>query len=150
VSEFQRLPGDTPQHDTLLAPGELIVAVDLPPNALAKHSYYLKIRDRASYAFALVSVAAALDLDESAGHAVKDVRLVVGGVAHKPWRVPEARALLVGKPLDAASLGAVADAAVAGAKPYKDNAFKVPLMRRAVIRALAEAAAQGSGQGGLT
>ncbi len=142
VSEFHRLPGETPQYDTRLAAGEMILGVDLPPNALAKHSYYLKIRDRASYAFALVSVAAALELDDAQGQVVKDVRLVVGGVAHKPWPVTEARSLLVGKRLDAQVLAAVADAAVSGAKPYKDNAFKVPLMRRAIVRALSEAAAR--------
>jgi xanthine dehydrogenase YagS FAD-binding subunit len=146
LTAFQRLPGETPQHDTVLAAGEMIVAVDLPPNALARHSYYLKIRDRASYAFALVSVAAALEFDETAAQGVKDVRLVVGGVAHKPWRVSEARALLVGKPLDPHALETVADAAVAGAKPCKDNAFKVPLMRRAIVRALCEAAAKRSTQ----
>jgi xanthine dehydrogenase YagS FAD-binding subunit len=102
----------------------------------------LKIRDRASYAFALVSVAAALDLDDAEGRAVKDVRLVIGSVAHKPWRVAEARALLVGKRVDAQSLAAVADAAASGAKPYKDNAFKVRLMKRAIVRALTEAAAE--------
>jgi xanthine dehydrogenase YagS FAD-binding subunit len=138
VSEFQRLPGDTPQYDTQLAAGEMIVAVDLPSDGLAKHSYYLKIRDRASYAFALVSVAAALELDEAG--AVKDVRLVVGGVAHKPWIVPEARALVGGRP-HARALADLADAAVSGAKPYKYNAFKISLMRRALVRALTEAVA---------
>jgi xanthine dehydrogenase YagS FAD-binding subunit len=144
VSEFHRLPGQTPQHDTVLAAGEMIVAVDLPPNELARHSYYLKIRDRASYAFALVSVAAALDLDDAEGGAVKDVRLVIGGVAHKPWRVAEVRDLLVGKRVDPQSLAAIADAAASGAKPYKYNAFKVGLMKRAIVRALTEAAAQAA------
>lgn len=147
VSEFHRLPGRTPQYDTVLAAGEMIVAVDLPPNAMARHSYYLKIRDRASYAFALVSVAAALDLDDAEGRAVKDVRLVIGGVAHKPWRVAEARELLVGKRLDARSLAAIAEAAASGAQPYKDNAFKVGLMRRAIVRALTEAAARPADRG---
>ncbi len=142
VSEFQRLPGDTPQHDTVLAAGEMITAVELPANALARHSYYLKVRDRASYAFALVSVAAALEMDGGAGGMVKDVRLVLGGVAHKPWPVPAARDVLVGRRIDAESAGAVAEAAVAGAKPYRDNAFKVALVKRAIVRALSEAAGQ--------
>lgn len=142
ISEFQRLPGQTPQHDTTLAAGEMITAVDLPPNALASHSYYLKIRDRASYAFALVSVAAALELEGGAQGTVKNVRLVIGGVAHKPWPVREAHSLLVGRRLETALLTQVADAAARGAKPYRDNAFKVPLMKRAIVRALTEAAAQ--------
>jgi xanthine dehydrogenase YagS FAD-binding subunit len=141
VAEFQRLPGDTPQHDTILGPGEMITAVDLPGNSLARHSHYLKVRDRASYAFALVSVAAALELE--AGGVVKDARVVVGGVAHKPWRVAEARALLVGHHLELRSLEAVADAAVRGAQPRQDNAFKIPLMKRAVVRALSEASQAG-------
>lgn len=140
VAEFQRLPGDTPEHDTILAAGEMITAVELPPNSLAAHSYYLKIRDRASYAFALVSVAAALEFDGGPEGTVSDVRLVVGGVAHKPWALPEARALLLGRRLDAKSLGDVAQAAVEQAKPYRDNAFKVPLMKRAIVRAISEAA----------
>ena len=140
VSEFQRLPGDTPERDTVLAADEMITAVDLGPNAWAANSCYLKIRDRASYAFALVSVAAALELEGGAQGLVKDVRLVIGGVAHKPWPVPEARRLLVGRRLDAHALDAVAESAVRGAKPYKNNAFKVPLLRRAVVRALRGAA----------
>jgi xanthine dehydrogenase YagS FAD-binding subunit len=120
----------------------MITAVDLPPNALASHSYYLKIRDRASYAFALVSVGAALELEGGAQGTVKDVRLVIGGVAHKPWPVREAHSLLVGRRLETALLTQVADAAARGAKPYRDNEFKVPLMKRAIVRALTEAAAQ--------
>lgn len=133
LKEFQRLPGDTPQLDTNLAPGEIITAVDLPPNDFAKHSHYLKIRDRASYAFALVSVAAALSLD---GNVVRDVRVVLGGVAHKPWPLPEAQTLLVDKTFESARLEALAAAALRDARPYKHNAFKIELGRRAIVRAL--------------
>jgi xanthine dehydrogenase YagS FAD-binding subunit len=138
LRDFHRLPGDTPERDTNLAPGEIIVAVDLPPSPFARHSHYLKVRDRASYAFALVSVAAALSMD---GNVVRDVRLVMGGVAPKPWIIEAAPALLVGKPLDAANLEAVAEAALRDAEPQADNAFKVALGKRAVVRALQRAAA---------
>ena len=124
VRDFHRLPGDTPQRDTNLAPGEIITAVDLPPSPFARHSHYLKVRDRASYAFALVSVAAALRID---GGLVREVRVVLGGVAPKHWIVAEAQPLLQGKPLTAANLDAVADAAMQGARPQGDNFFKVAL-----------------------
>jgi xanthine dehydrogenase YagS FAD-binding subunit len=140
LSEFQRLPGNTPQHDTILGPGEMITAVDLPPDFLAQHSFYLKVRDRASYAFALVSVAAALEFERGRGSAVKDVRVVIGGVAHKPWRVAEARELLAGKAIEPRALESVAEAAARGAEPHAHNGFKIPLMKRAVVRALGEAA----------
>jgi xanthine dehydrogenase YagS FAD-binding subunit len=132
------LPGDKPQVDNLLAPGEIITAVDLPANAFGRHVAYLKIRDRASYAFALVSVAAALDIQNEV---VRDARIVLGGVAHKPWRVPEAAELLRGQRLDGALLAQVADAALRGAQPRRYNAFKVELAKRAVARALLLAAA---------
>jgi xanthine dehydrogenase YagS FAD-binding subunit len=132
IGEFHRLPGDTPQTDTVIAPGELITAVDLPPSPFA-HVHYLKVRDRASYAFALVSVAAALDLQ---GRVVNDLRLVLGGVAHKPWRAFEAEAELRGQALTDAVLKRAAEAAVEGAQPYPDNAFKVELAQRALMRAL--------------
>ncbi|MGN6389154.1 MAG: FAD binding domain-containing protein [Burkholderiaceae bacterium] len=141
IGEFHRLPGDEPQFDTTLAPDELITAVDLPPSPFAAHSHYLKVRDRASYAFALVSVAAALEMD---GDTVRQARLALGGVAHKPWRAPEAEQALVGRPLDDASLAAAADAAVQGARPYEFNRFKVDLARRAVARALRTAANGGA------
>jgi xanthine dehydrogenase YagS FAD-binding subunit len=140
IAEFHRLPGDTPERDTNLAHGELIIAVDLPPSAatgFSKNSFYLKVRDRASYAFALVSVAAALDLQ---GGTVRSARIALGGVAHKPWRAMEAERLLTGKPLDAGTLLSAAEATVAGAKPYRENAFKVTLAKRAVARAVREAA----------
>jgi xanthine dehydrogenase YagS FAD-binding subunit len=134
VAEFHRLPGDTPQDDTVIAPGELITAVDLPASPFAARSHYLKVRDRASYAFALVSVAAALDLQDGV---VRDLRLVLGGVAHKPWRALDAESELRGRPLDdAAALQRAAQAAVAGARPYRHNAFKVDLAQRALVRAV--------------
>ncbi|MFL6674303.1 MAG: FAD binding domain-containing protein, partial [Massilia sp.] len=133
VAEFHRLPGDTPQFDTVIEPGELIVAVDLPASGFAARSHYLKVRDRASYAFALVSVAVALDLQDGL---VRDLRLVLGGVAHKPWRAQDAENELRGRPLDEAGLARAGAAAVAGARPYRDNAFKVELAQRAVVRAL--------------
>jgi xanthine dehydrogenase YagS FAD-binding subunit len=133
MADFHRLPGDTPQQDTTLTDGELIVAVDLPPARFADHAHYLKLRDRASYAFALVSVAAGLDLRDGV---VQDAAIALGGVAHKPWRRPEAEALLVGKPLSNATMQAAADALVQGAHPASQNAYKVALARRAVVRAL--------------
>ncbi|WP_420995623.1 FAD binding domain-containing protein [Cupriavidus sp. 30B13] len=133
LRDFHRLPGDTPQRDTNLAPGELIVAVELPPSRLAPHSHYLKVRDRASYAFALVSVAAGLEMD---GGTVRAAAIALGGVAHKPWRVPQAEQALLGRPLDAAAAAQAAALMVRGAQPQAHNAFKVELARRAVIRAL--------------
>jgi len=136
IAEFHTLPGDTPQRDTTLAPGELIVAVDLPPSPYAAHAHYLKVRDRASYAFALVSVAAALEIKNGA---VKSCRIALGGVAHKPWRAQHAEAILAGKPLSDAVLKDAAAAAVAGAKPLEHNGFKVALAQRAIMRAVREA-----------
>jgi xanthine dehydrogenase YagS FAD-binding subunit len=133
-ADFHRLPGDTPQVDTALQPGELILSVDLPPSPFADHAHYLKVRDRASYAFALVSVAAALDLGP--GGAVNEAALALGGVAHRPWRVPQAEQALAGQPLTPASMQAAADALLAQAKPLAGNAFKVPLARRAIVRSL--------------
>lgn len=133
VAEFHRLPGDAPQFDSVIRQGELIVAIDLPPSAFAAHSHYLKVRDRASYAFALVSVAAALDLRDGA---VRDLRLVLGGVAHKPWRAVAAEEVVRGGVLDQETITRAAAAAVAGARPYQHNAFKVELAQRAIVRAL--------------
>src|SRR5687768_1217059 len=137
VVDFHRLPGDTPEVDTNLAHGELIVAIELPKSNFAKNSYYLKVRDRASYAFALVAVAAALELD---GNNVRQARVVLGGVAHKPWRSTEAEAALAGKPASEESFRRAADAALAGAKPLAHNAYKVELGKRAVVRSLMRAA----------
>ena len=136
MSEFHRLPGTTPERDTELRHDELITAVILPPSPFADHSRYLKVRDRASYEFALVSVAAALDMD---GDRVRDARIVLGGVAHRPWRASAAERALVGLALDDGALANAASAATDGARPYRDNAFKVTLAQRAVERALREA-----------
>ena len=138
LQDFHRLPASTPQQDTNLAPDELIVAVDIPPSRFADHAHYLKVRDRASYAFALVSVAAALD--RAGDGTVRDARIVLGGVAHKPWRVPAAERRLIGSRLDASAIDDAARAAVDGAQPVRDNAFKVPLAQRAVARAIRTAA----------
>ncbi len=137
VGDFHRLPGDTPEKDNNLAHGELITAIELPKSNFAKNSYYLKVRDRASYAFALVAVAAALELD---GKNVKRARVVLGSVAHKPWRSPEAEAALAGGPASEESFRRAAEAALAGAKPLAHNAYKVELGKRAVVRALMRAA----------
>ena len=136
VSEFHRLPGDTPQQDTNLQHGELIVAIELPKSNFARNSYYLKVRDRASYAFALVAVAAAVEVE---GDSIRQARLVIGSVAHKPWRSPEAEAALSGKPASEESFRAAADAALTGAKPLAHNAYKVELAKRAIVRALMRA-----------
>lgn len=137
-AEFHRLPGDQPEKDTNLRPGEIIVSVDLADRDFSRHYTYLKLRDRLSYAFALVSVAAALELD---GDTVKTARLALGGVAHKPWRNAEAEVLLQGKPANRESFQAAADLVVAEAKPQAGNAFKVELARRAIVRGLEQAAA---------
>jgi xanthine dehydrogenase YagS FAD-binding subunit len=136
VNEFHRLPGDTPQQDTNLQHGELIVAIELPKSNFAKNSYYLKVRDRASYAFALVAVAAAVELD---GSNIKQARIVLGSVAHKPWRSAEAEAALSGKAASEESFRAAADAALTGAKPLAHNGYKVELAKRAIVRALMRA-----------
>ncbi|HWW74211.1 MAG TPA: xanthine dehydrogenase family protein subunit M, partial [Pyrinomonadaceae bacterium] len=136
VAEFHRLPGDTPERDTNLEHGELITAIELPKSGFARNYYYLKVRDRASYAFALVAVAAALEMD--AGR-IKRARVVLGGVAHKPWRSAEAEAALAGKPASEESFRQAAEAALAGAKPLAHNAYKVELGKRAVVRALMRA-----------
>lgn len=133
MADFHRLPGTTPERDTNLAPDELILAVELPPSRFADHSRYIKVRDRASYAFALVSVAGALDV---ANGAVRDARVVLGGVAHKPWRVVDAERRLVGQPLTNESIRDAARIAIDGAQPIRDNAFKVPLAQKTITRAL--------------
>jgi len=140
LEALHRLPGNSPNGETMLEPGEIIVAVRLPPDAarFAAHSRYLKVRDRTSYAFAIVSAAAALRLD---GDAITDARLALGGVALKPWRAREAEQSLLGARADAASFRRAAEAALASAKPSGDNAFKIELARRIVTRAFALAAA---------
>lgn len=131
--DYHRLPGDAPQKDNNLNQGELITTIEIPKNNFANKSYYLKIRDRASYAFALVSVAAALETD---GNQVKAVRIAMGGVSHKPWRALEAEKLLVRKAATEANFKLAADAEMRMAKPLEHNKFKVELGRRAIVRAL--------------
>lgn len=140
-TDFHRLPADSPERDNQLADDELITAVELPPARFQQHSHYLKIRDRASYAFALVSVAAALELD---GDVIKDVRLALGGVAHKPWRDKTVEQLLKGKPVSRENFVAAADAMLRDAQPLEHNAFKIKLARRAIVRALSDAATGGN------
>jgi xanthine dehydrogenase YagS FAD-binding subunit len=136
-AEFHRLPGETPELDTNLRPDELITAVELPARGFARHHTYLKIRDRQSYAFALVSVAAALELND--GH-IQEARLALGGVAHKPWRDTQAEALLLGKPATLEHFRSVAEALVRDARGFGHNTFKIELAKRAVVRALEQAA----------
>jgi xanthine dehydrogenase YagS FAD-binding subunit len=133
IGDFHKVPGNTPHIETVLQPGEMITAIDVPTSAAAKRSHYLKVRDRASFEFALVSAAVALELD---GGTIRSVRLAAGGVGTKPWRLPEVEAALTGKPADAASLKAAAEQAGAGANPAAMNAFKLVLLRRTVLRAL--------------
>lgn len=135
--EFHRLPGDAPERDTTLEPGELVTAVDLPPDDLAAHVCYLKLRDRASYAFALVSVGAALALD---GDTIVDARVALGGVAHRPWRDPALEHALRGRRATADVFRPFADAMLTDAIGLAHNAFKIELARRAIVRALVEAA----------
>ncbi len=137
MAEFHRLPGNTPQIDTNLHAGELITAIDLPDLPYARRSHYLKVRDRNSYAFALVSVAAVLDLDP--GGIVRQARIALGGVAHKPWRATKAERALIGKKPDESTLRAAANVELQNAKPYHDNAFKVELARRSIVRAVTTA-----------
>jgi len=133
MTDFHRLPGKTPEVDTNLHPDELILSIDLPASPYAAHSHYLKIRDRASYAFALVSVAAALEMD---GQQVRSARIALGGVAHKPWRAQEAEKTLVGKPLSADVIETAAKQTVVGAKGYQYNNFKIEMAIQGVVRAL--------------
>ncbi len=132
-TELHRLPGDRPDRDTVLAPGELVTAVELPPLPFAAHSTYRKVRDRSSYAFALVSVAAAVDM---AGDRIGDVRIAFGGVAHKPWRALTAEAMLRGGPATAPAFLAAGKAEFADAQPLRDNAFKPALAARTLAAVL--------------
>jgi xanthine dehydrogenase YagS FAD-binding subunit len=134
-TDLHCLPEDHPEAETLLEPSELITAVELPALPFAARSTYRKVRDRSSYAFALVSVAAALELD---GDTVKDVRIALGGVAHKPWRAWKAEDALRGKPASAEAFRAAAQAELAAAQPLRDNAFKVELAARAITAVLGE------------
>jgi len=133
LTDLHRLPEDHPELDTVLAPGELVTAIELPALPFAAHSAYRKVRDRSSYAFALVSVAAAIDID---GGVVRDVRLALGGVAHKPWRAWTAENALKGQPASTASFRAAAAAELAAARPLRDNAFKIALAQRTLVAVL--------------
>lgn len=136
-ADFHRLPGDAPQRDTNLDPGEIVTAVELPPKGFASHYTYLKIRDRLSYAFALVAVAAGVELD---GGTIKEAHLALGGVAHQPWRDPQAEAVLRGQPANDETFGRAADVLLRDARGYKYNTFKIDLARRCIVRALRQAA----------
>ena len=138
-ADYHRLPGGRPQHDNHLDLGEIVISLVVPANNLADHSSYLKVRERSSYAFALVSVAAALEVREGV---CTDVRLAMGGVAHKPWRAFEAERLLRGRPLSDDRFKAAADAAMEAARPLQHNRYKVELGRRLIVRALQTALAR--------
>ena len=138
LTDFHRLPGSTPERDTNLDRDELIVGVILPPSRFGGRVDYLKVRDRASYAFALVSVATGLRVVDGR---VADARVTLGGVAHKPWRAEAAERALIGRPLNNETIAVASDAAVVGAIPLRDNAFKVDLARRTVARSLRNAGA---------
>ncbi len=133
IGDFYRLPGDAPQRDSVLDAGDLITAVDLAPLAFARRSMYRKVRDRASYAFGLVSIATALDLADGI---VRDVRIAWGGVAHHPWRARAAEAVLRGSRFDEATLREAVDAELAAAQPLPETAFKLPLLRNLTTRVL--------------
>lgn len=135
-ADFHRLPGDAPEKDNNLAHGELITSIEIPKNNFAANSYYVKVRDRASYAFALVSVAAALDVN---GGKIRGARVAMGGVAHKPWRALEAEKFLVGKEATEENFKAAAEAEMKNAKGFEHNKFKIELGRRAIVRALSMA-----------
>lgn len=141
-ADFHRLPGDTPDVDSTLQPGELVTHITLPDaRRFAQRFEYLKVRDRLSYAFALVSVAAALDL--AADGTVRAARIALGGVAHKPWRVGEAEELLTGQPASDAAFEQAAERILRGAHGYGQNDFKIPLARNAIVQALTNASRKG-------
>lgn len=137
-ADYHRLPGDEPWRDNTLRPGELVTAIDLPAEGFASNYTYLKLRDRLSYAFALVSVAVGMTIEDGA---IAEARVALGGVAHKPWRVPEAERLLRGERPGEEAFRAVAEALLKGAEGQGENDFKIGLARRAIVRALAQAAA---------
>jgi xanthine dehydrogenase YagS FAD-binding subunit len=142
LASFHLLPGETPQIETVLRPGELITGVTLPAKGFAGRSTYRKVRDRASYAFALISVAAALDVEDGA---VRDVRIALGGVAHKPWRASVAEAALKGGPANEAAFRSAAAAELSAAQGLRDNAFKIELARRLLTDTLSKLAADREG-----
>jgi xanthine dehydrogenase YagS FAD-binding subunit len=135
-ADFHRLPGDTPQLDANLEADEIITAIELPAQGFAQHHSYLKVRDRASYAFALVSVAVGLEME---GDTIREARLALGGVAHKPWRDPEAEAMLRGQVATVENFRKAAQHVVRDAKGFGSNTFKIELVQRAIVRALEQA-----------
>jgi xanthine dehydrogenase YagS FAD-binding subunit len=135
--DFHRLPGNQPDLDTVLAPQELILALDIPDGPFTKNVHYLKVRDRASFAFALVSVAAALDIDNNV---IRHARLAMGGVAHKPWRLFDAEKALIGKPPTEAAFQEAAGMAMRGAKAFEHNGYKLKMAPNAIVLALKTAA----------
>ena len=139
LAEFHRLPADTPHIETALEPGEVIAAITVPANPAARRSHYLKVRDRASFEFAVVSAAVALDMD---GARIRQARVALGGVGTKPWRVPRVEAALVGASLDPSALRSAAALAAEGAQGRGHNDFKIELMQRAIVRALETAGAR--------
>ncbi len=145
IADFHRLPGSIPQQDTNLHPDELITHVELPKSPYTQNSEYLKVRDRQSYAFALVSVAAGLEMD---GKTIKSATLALGGVAHKPWRSPAAEKSLAGAAANEDAFRKAADLALNGAKGYDDNAFKIELAKHSIVRALTLAAQGNRGGNG--
>lgn len=136
ILDFHKLPGDTPEIETELKEGELITGIELPEKGFAKNYHYLKVRDRPSYAFALVSVAAAVELD---GEEINDLRVALGGVAHKPWRKPEVEKEFFGKKPSEENFKAFAEKLTEGAKGYGQNDFKIDLVKKSIVRALTEA-----------
>jgi xanthine dehydrogenase YagS FAD-binding subunit len=142
LAELHRLPGDRPDVETELQPRELITAVEIPPLSFGRRSTYRKVRDRASYAFALVSVAAALDIDDAGN--IRDVRLALGGVAPKPWRASKAEAALRGQPATEQTFRAAAEAELSSANALRDNGFKIELAKRTIVAVLNELKGEGA------
>ncbi|WP_448205941.1 FAD binding domain-containing protein [Azospirillum sp. sgz302134] len=140
VENLYRLPGNTPHLETVLQPGDLITAITIPASAAARHSHYVKVRDRATFEWALVSAAVALEVD---GGTIRDARVAVGGVGTKPWRLRPVESLLLGRPPGPTVFEAAADRAADGAQPRRDNAYKVEMLKRTVARALMDV---GGGQ----
>src|SRR5207302_379574 len=140
INEFYLVPGGTPERETVLRPGDLTTAILVPPPGMGERSHYLKLRDRASFEFALVSAAVAIALDDGR---IRVARIAVGGVGTKPWRLPNVEAALAGAAVTPTVLTEAAAHAAEGARPFRDNAFKIALMQRAVARALATVTASG-------
>ncbi len=138
IGEFYRLPGDTPERETAMNPGEIITAILLPPPGQDERSHYLKLRDRASFEFALVSAAVVVALEDGR---IRSARVAMGGVGTRPWRLPAVEAALAGAPASREALTAATTSAADGARPLGENGFKIPLMQRALVRALLTATA---------